>query len=242
MLAKSIKAFIRIFWCATCWEVSGSSIAYIKPSDSVLLCILSTSALKKFKSIKRFTPLPRLLIGISSSPAIDTFLNKSDHFKSVKDGILGLRLFASSGFISRILFKVLFETSCNFVVTCSAIRWHIWATLSSLSIDFTASFKGSCISLSWSLLLRSAWNSEYTGRNFFKLSQIVFPSSFVTSISFSSKLRLSAKWFHIAARITAFLVWSSHSMSSLLNITLRSVIFLLNKSQQAGFVGCLALI
>ena len=49
--------------------------------------IANNSDVKKFNNIKRFTPLPRLLIGISPSPAIDNPLKTSAHFKSSVLGI-----------------------------------------------------------------------------------------------------------------------------------------------------------
>jgi len=73
---------INLRWLSVCCDVSGSSIAYIIPVLSPSENLLSTSPRKKLSKTKRFTPLPLLFIGISSSPDIETPLKTSCHFNA----------------------------------------------------------------------------------------------------------------------------------------------------------------
>lgn len=98
---------------------------------------------EKFSRTSLLTPLPLLLIGISSSPEIDTALNTSAHFNLSAVGITGFKLFATAGSISRNFSNVLLETSFSFVSTTSATEAKVCCNSSSLMICLTASFKGS---------------------------------------------------------------------------------------------------
>ena len=80
----------------------------------------STSARKKLSNISRLDPLPRLLIGMLSSPEIVTALNTSAHFRLEAGGMTGHNVLAISGLISRSFSRVRVATSCSFPSTISA--------------------------------------------------------------------------------------------------------------------------
>src|SRR5690554_7137048 len=61
-------------------------MAYTISGKLASFCLLSASARKKLISTRRFTPLPLLLMGILSSPVIETFLKTSGHFRLAKSG------------------------------------------------------------------------------------------------------------------------------------------------------------
>src|SRR5690606_41710582 len=58
-------------------------------------------------------PLPRLLIGMSLSPAIDTLLKTSVHFSSLSSGSLGFNELATAAFSSVSFSKVRCATSSS---------------------------------------------------------------------------------------------------------------------------------
>ena len=213
----------------------------MSPLSSLLLLFLSASAIKKLSNINLRTPLPRLLIGISS-PVMETFLKTSDHFSSVASGISGFNIFAIAGSILFSLSTVESATFFSSARTFSEISSNSFCSSSFFRIRLVASFRGSCTSASPSLFCRSDWNSTKVGRALYIPPQIFLASSLSTGISQIFSFRSFEKWLQIDFLIILLVALLSHSMFKFCNIFLRSVIFLAKRSEQLSLLGCFATI